>query len=378
MKLIVFINAIIVVSLLIGCSQITTVNFRTGLPAPACNADPGSPPSPIMRFHAGKTYEANTILANKIKPVTEYFMKASGRYLATGSDNERKAIVDTLLKWSEVEAMTDWGNWEATVDSSWSTYYHAMAAIFPMVRSYGLVRKDMDLDQIMQVDAWLGGLIDRVNIDAVGSGGRFMGMWYYAGRQDNKYYQLQAINMAWGSIQGDNNMFDGGLKAFQGAISALRADGSIRKESGRGGSAIHYSNTAIMNLISIAEQARAKGVNLYSASYQERTIHTAITFLLDAIEDPRLIVEYAKRDTGSSFKRDSIYNQNLRFLSRHYSGEAGFAWAKIYSARFPHSDITSRLQLAAPWLKKDEPVFHYLSGMNTSCVVSLEGQSSKN
>ena len=127
-----------------------------------------------------------------------------------------------------------------------------------------------------------------------------------------------------------------------------------------------------MNLISIAEQARAKGVDLYSASYQKRTIHTAITFLLDAIDDPGLIVEYARKSTGSSFKRDSIYNQNMRFLSRHYSGESGFAWAEIYSARFPPSENTRRLQLAAPWLGKDVPVFHYLSGMNTSCFVSLE------
>ena len=187
-----------------------------------------------MKFHAGSTYEDNIILDSKIVPVTEYFMKMSGRYSATRSDDDRKAIVDTLLKWSEAEAMTDWGDWKVTVDSSWSTYYHAMAAIFPMVMSYSLVRDDMNPDQIARVDAWLGGLIERININAVGSGGRRNGMWDIAGRQDNKSYQRQAINMAWSNIQGDKSLFNMGLVAFREAISDLRADGSIRKESGAG------------------------------------------------------------------------------------------------------------------------------------------------
>lgn len=345
---------------------------------PECNAPLPPMPPPMTELIAGKTYDENVWMWEKVRPVANYAMLASGRYLASGAKQDRDAIVEMLLSWSRGKGITIWGpEWLATSDSSWSTYYYSMSIVFPMVQAYGLVRSDMSASEVAEVDAWLGGRIRELNYDATGAGGSKQGMWTKASRQDNKSYKREAMNMAWGIVVGDRRMFERGITAYHNAISDLRRDGSFRKESERGGNAISYTIIAIQNLVSIAEMARAQGIDLYSVAKGDKDIHLAVSFLMDVIEDPKIIAPYARRKSGGSSSNYSVENQNLYNLKKvlpeyNQKYETAFGWAENYAALFPDSPFVPRMRKAAPWLQDGTPVIHYGSGVNIACLMSLE------
>jgi poly(beta-D-mannuronate) lyase len=184
--------------------------------------------------------------------------------------------------------------------------------------------------------------------------------------------------MAWGALAGDDAYFREGLVAFDMALADMRADGSLPLETRRGSRALWYQRHAIASLVAIAEMGAVQGRNLYARERDGRSLHTAVRFLLDAIDDAGLVRRYADRGdkdpaAGAEEEPDG---QDLGFLVRRGHGRHYMAWAEVYVARFPGRDESRRLLRL---LRDSEPDFRPMlddySGGSMSCLFATPERS---
>ena len=186
--------------------------------------------------------------------------------------------------------------------------------------------------------------------------------------RNNHHYLRGSVDIAWGALTTDGARFASGIAAYRDAISDLRADGSLPLETRRGARALWYQRHAIASLVVIAEIAANQGVDLYAYRWRGRDLHTAIRFLLDAVEDPSLVRPYARADQNprSDLGPDA---QDLTFLTRRGHQRHYMAWTEIYAARFPDRPETARLLRL---LERSDPGFRPMlddySGGNTTCL----------
>jgi poly(beta-D-mannuronate) lyase len=173
--------------------------------------------------------------------------------------------------------------------------------------------------------------------------------------------------MAWGALAGEDAYYREGFAAYERALRDMRADGSLPLETERGARALWYQRHAIASLVAIAELAAAQGHDLYARERGGRSLHTAVRFLLDAIEDPSLVWPYAEANHKPGVGQDHL-DQDLGFLVPRGHGRHYMAWAEPYMARFPEREESRRLlallREAAPDFR---PMLDDYSGGNTTC-----------
>ena len=147
----------------------------------------------------------------------------------------------------------------------------------------------------------------------------------------------------------------------------MRADGSLPLETERGARALWYQRHALASLVVIAEIAANQGVDLYGLQTDGRDIHGSIRFLLNAIEQPAIMLPYAAADTNSGVDRDPA-DQDLSFLDRRGHDRHYMAWVEIYAARFPDRPESGRLLgLLARTDAGFRPMIDDYSGGATTC-----------
>ena len=67
--------------------------------------------------------------------------------------------------------------------------------------------------------------------------------------------------------------------------------------------ALFHHGRTITALIELDERARVQGIDLYgSAPKRNRTIHKAVAFMIDAMEDPKWSIEYAMANVHAPSK----------------------------------------------------------------------------
>jgi poly(beta-D-mannuronate) lyase len=145
--------------------------------------------------------------------------------------------------------------------------------------------------------------------------------------------------MSYGAWAGDEQAFAAGIEQWTLTLSSMRADGSLPIETRRGARALYYQGRAIAGLIAIAERARAQGIDLYTrAPDPEKSLHHAIAFLIRAVENPEIVMAYAKANVAPGPTKD--------YRRQHLGGASGstFAWVAPYMARFPGHANTRALR----------------------------------
>jgi hypothetical protein len=180
---------------------------------------------------------------------------------------------------------------------------------------------------------------------------------------DNKGYLWASLAMAYGIIAEDDAYVRRATGIYQGAIRAMRSDGSLPNDSGRGGSAVHYTNKAIASLVLTAELAAGQGVDLYGYASGGKTIHTAIDYLVRATQQPALIAGYAAEDTGASFRGFDANNQKLDWVRT-----SSAAWGAYYIKRFPQLSTAQNLQRVSSFLRAPRPETDAPSGGIPRCL----------
>jgi uncharacterized protein (TIGR03437 family) len=176
------------------------------------------------------------------------------------------------------------------------------------------------------------------------------------------------IVMADGIRRSDNASFAVGIERFYGSLLGMRPDGSFPLSARLSACSAAYSNTDLIHLVSIAEMAASQGYDLYSLSVNGKTLDTAIKFLLDARENPALLSQYSKAGGGGCFTGNPGDPPNFDLV---FGGDlSGLTWMEAYLARFPFSEIATRIRkiLGSNPSAPPFPLMTGRTGLNATCA----------
>ena len=130
-----------------------------------------------------------------------------------------------------------------------------------------------------------------------------------------------------------------------------------------------YSNVNILHLTSIAEMAATQGYDLYSVDVNGKNLELAIEFLLNARENPALIVQYSKSSTDVCFSTQPPDQTDIQSVFNKFVPNQ-VAWMEGYIARFPFSPTAARLRqifgsnIATPLF----PMWYSYVGLNSTAA----------
>jgi poly(beta-D-mannuronate) lyase len=302
---------------------------------------------------------------NGTQPGEEFtftMMIAAAAAFGTGDAAAAEAVVGNLSRWA-----ADDGLGKFKKEPAASMYYNLDRTLLPVIVAYSLVRDHPDTAarDREQIEEWLDRLVWRR-----GSGReRDPNL---TSSQNNHRYLSDSVTMAWGILRGNDDWFRAGIESYLAALEQMRPDGSLPLETARGSRALFYQRHAIASLVAIAEMAAAQGYDLYRIEGPEgQSIHRAIAFLLDGIDQTSLVWRYAREnDNPRSYRNYKV--QDLGFMTERGHGRHYMAWTEPYLARFPEAENAERLrQRLAEFGPAEPPLIDDYSGGNTSCFFTL-------
>lgn len=284
----------------------------------------------------------------------------TGAAAAFGTDDEaaRAAVVGNLARWAEGGALGEFRQNPAA-----TMYYNLDKTLLPVIVAFSLVRDHPATaagDRAV-IEEWLDRLVWR-------SGpGRERNPTLTSSRNNHRYLS-DSVTMAWGILRGNDDWFRAGIERYLAALEQMRPNGSLPLETARGARALSYQRHAIASLVAIAEMAAAQGYDLYALEGTDgQTIHRAIAFLLDGIDDPATVWRYAMENEKPGAWRNYKV-QDLGFMTRRGHDRHYMAWTEAYLARFPESELALRLQRTLEEFDPDSrPLIDEYSGGNMSC-----------
>lgn len=269
--------------------------------------------NPIVHFVRGPDNDT-------IERFYKAMMILSAEDIGMGNEDAALAIIETLINWASANALSSLGRSGPLYTS---TVYDVKWLLTPTIAAYSLVSDHpaMSSSDRELVENWLEMLVNTIDQPLT---------------DNNHSYMRYAINMEWGALTGDSERFQAGVTGYLHALRQMRPDGSFPYETARGAMAMHYTSHAISSLALMAEVAAVQGHNLYDLEQNNISLHTAIAFLLDAIDNPEIIVDYAaENDNCSIAEVCGDYRTQYLFL---YMG-----WIESYIARFPNSENGNRI-----------------------------------
>lgn len=170
--------------------------------------------------------------------------------------------------------------------------------------------------------------------------------------------------MSYGAWSNNKKYFKTGIKQWFITLKSMRKDGSLPIKTRRGARALFYHGRTLSALVQLAERAAVQGVDLYnSAARKRKTIHQAVAFFIDAIEEPDLVLKYAKTNKAPGPSKNYKI-QDLGGLG------STMGWIAPYISRFP--DHPNSLRLRAIHSK---PTNHLMREL--ASAVSINGFSAE-
>jgi len=285
-------------------------------------------------------------------------MVAAAAAFGTDDGAAAEAAVSNLRRWADGDALSRFKENPAA-----SMYYNLDRTLLPVIVTFSLVRDHpgMAASDRERIEAWLDDLVWRRgpgrerDPDLTSS-------------QNNHRYLSDSVTMAWGILRGDDQGFRAGVEAYVAALGQMREDGSLPLETARGSRALSYQRHAITSLVAIAEMAAAQGYDLYGIEGPDgQSIHRAIAFLLDGIDQTSRVWPYAQEnDNPRAYRNYKV--QDLGFMTSRGHGRHYMAWTEAYLARFPKTGLADRLRQAlAEFGPAEPPLIDDYSGGNMSC-----------
>jgi poly(beta-D-mannuronate) lyase len=282
-----------------------------------------------------------------------------GAAAALGLDDAaaRRAVISNLKRWAKGNALSQFKKNPAA-----TMYYNLDRTLFPTIVAFSLVREHRDFvpaDRRL-VREWLERLVFRRGPGRPRDPTTMSSL-------NNHGYLSDSVTMAWGIVRGQDAMFRVGVARYLDALDQMRADGSLPLETARGARAIFYQRHAISSLVAIAEMAATQGYDLYGLVSEKRaSLPRAIDFLLDAIQEPSLVLPYAEENINPGPSSDYRV-QDLSFVVQRGHGRHYMAWTEPYIARFTDSVTARRLRHLLDEHEVARPLIDEYSGGNMSC-----------
>lgn len=289
--------------------------------------------------------------ASQLDAFSNLILTWGGEYLGLRTRQSFDVLTRNLLTWAGAKA--------PVIDPAWAADGHSIW-LPPLTKPLLMLWPTLKADQALSssdsqtIESWLQSLI---------SPRPFSG-WF----SDDLGYFAESVNMADAIRHSDDAGFALGVASFYGALDQMRSDGSFPLASRLSACSAAYSNVDLLHLVSIAEMAATQGYDLYSLKLDGKTLDTAISFMLDAYENPDLLYQYSKVGSGICFTGKPGDPPDF---SSYRNPDGNLAWMEQYIARFPLSATAARLRkilgstntIAAPF-----PIGIALTGLNTTCA----------
>ena len=276
-------------------------------------------------------------LDDRFNKVSDQFKRLSEACLA-GSQVSCRTIQISSLKWATESKLnrpraSDGGKWNDTLTIN-------MRLLSPMLAALGVAEEFLPMpeDERKVLMPWLTKITENFEHGMRNEGSYEGGREGTTSRRAAHNHAVQSSNaqMSLGGFVGDTELFNTGISQWFITLESMRGDGSLPIETRRGARALFYQGRTITGLSSLAEKAEAQGVDLWNTAPSEtKTIHLAVKFLIDAIENPDLVLGYASTNKSpgpsKNYKRQDV------------DGGSTFGWIAPYMARFPDHPNTKRM-----------------------------------
>ncbi|WP_262298625.1 alginate lyase family protein [Microvirga sesbaniae] len=275
-------------------------------------------------------------------------MALTGRALA-GEPASETSLRDLLLAWAKARAF------EST-DAESEASYGLKRVLLPTIAAYAVVNRSLDDGQRQIVSGWVDSLVRRVDrtfgTDADRTGHRAL---------------ADSILMTWGAITADDALYEKGSRGYRAVLGQARADGSLALETRRGARALWHMRQSLASLTVMAEVAATRGVDLYGLREGEANFDRLLSYLLNGIAEPEVVMAYASENESPGPEAD-FRRQDMSFLAKRNYGRHPMAWVEPVAARERPGLATKRLKaLLARSLRSDRPLVDELVGGNATC-----------
>ena len=309
--------------------------------ADAMHMCPGSVPVGSLHVFDSVTAPRGYGLDKRYYEVGARF-RSLGAACLRGIANACDAVHGYALDWAQNSGL---GGPEGRKDKAlyWNNTLTAnMRLLAPMLAALGVAEQitPLSLRDRDVLDRWL-----KAKVDEYEHGMRRNGS--YKGGKDgtrarkaahNHAVQSSIAAMSYGAWSNDKKYFKTGIDQWFITLKSMRKDGSLPIETRRGARALFYHGRTLGALVQLAERAAVQGVDLYnSAPRKNKTIHHAVAFFLDAVEEPDLVLKYAKTNKAPGPSKDYKF-QDLGGMG------STMGWVAPYISRFPDHPNSQRLK----------------------------------
>lgn len=170
--------------------------------------------------------------------------------------------------------------------------YEIAVMVSRIVETVGALGPEMTVHERAIVGPWLDNLV------------RTLQKSRWVGRQDNKQYLKDYTVALWGVINNDKGSIAQLARNYKHAIHDMRDDGSIVRESVRGGTTLHYQALAAQLLVkqaALIKNVTGVDISKYEAE-GNRSLKDALSNMISNYRNPRQRSRiYGRSCPGSSF-----------------------------------------------------------------------------
>tara|TARA_Y100001970_G_scaffold185348_1_gene225439 strand:- start:1457 stop:2932 length:1476 start_codon:yes stop_codon:yes gene_type:complete len=173
------------------------------------------------------------------------------------------------------------------------------------------------------------------------------------GRDPAQNHSLQSglIAMMYGVLWEDEHLYQVGLDSYLITLESVNEDGVLELEAIRGGSGLFYSGATLHTLLQIREIAKNQGHFLDELFIETNRIHDVASFLLDVVENEKLILKYAKAN-----RTNSMCNTYQKQCFHDNKRDTAFGWVTIYLKNFPNHENSKRIIKFYEELVSSQPI----------------------
>lgn len=204
------------------------------------------------------------------------WLSMSNEAARNNDENKARCAIAWLDTWAQTGHMREDPHGSATGQQS--SRNETAWALQSIATAYAVnLRWRAESSERRHIDRWLRKVASDVTdagIDNVPSS-----------RQNGQYLWAGAAVMAAGVATGDGGLVATANKVYRAGIDAIRPDGSLAKESGRGEQALRAHLQAIIPLTMMTELARRQGNNW--SAYKPERLARLVDFSLHGITDPQ-------------------------------------------------------------------------------------------
>lgn len=293
-------------------------------------------------------------------------MQGAAAWRGLQDSTAARTVVAEMRRWAEaaaLESVADVGPQQSNTNS----IYSLRRALVGLLSSWKELESAARPEDRRAINAWLARLVAVQDTSTGGQGGR--GRPGAVSNRNNHAYLRGTVDALWAARDADHARAAKAASVVRGAVEEMRPDGSLPLETARGARALWYQRHAIASLVAIGEALAPMGHDVWAARADGRSLHDAVTFLIEAVREPARVAGYAAANRDAK-PGGEPGEQDLGFLRPRGHGRHYMAWMEFYLRRFPSNPNAAPLAtMVKPNLEAARPMIDEIVGGNATCAV---------